>query len=225
VEITLAPSLSLLSAGAGERKRAPSSMLLIGDPDTSGGEFAPLRYAKAEMSALPQAFPGVMKAVYRGAEARPEAYLGSSPGEFGLIHFAAHAVANSQSPLDSAVILSGPAGREKLFARQIMATPLGARLVTISACRGAGARVYAGEGLVGLAWAFLHAGASNVIAGLWNVDDRSTAELMQLIYRAMAEGKAPAESLREAKRELIRSAPVFRKPYYWAPFQMYRRSV
>ena len=35
-----------------------------------------------------------------------------------------------------------------------------------------GARAYAGEGLVGFTWAFLSAGAHNVIAGLWNVDDR-----------------------------------------------------
>ena len=50
---------------------------------------------------------------------------------------------------------------------------LNAALVTISACRSAGARTYAGEGLVGLTWAFLEAGAQNVIAGLWDVSDRS----------------------------------------------------
>jgi len=49
--------------------------------------------------------------------------------------------------------------------------PLQAELVTISACRSAGARTYSGEGLVGLAWAFLNAGAHNVVAGLWNVED------------------------------------------------------
>ena len=222
-EITLAPSLSLLSAGGRHPVSTAPSMLLIGDPRSAGDDFPQLKYAAAEMDALPAAFPGLTKAVYRGEEARPAAYLDSAPGKFGLIHFAAHAVANSQSPLDSAVILSGPEG--KLFARQIMAEPLHARLVTISACRGAGARVYAGEGLVGLAWAFLRAGASNVIAGLWNVDDRSTAKLMESIYRCMANGSTPSEALREGKRALIRSGSAFSKPYYWAPFQLYRRAV
>jgi CHAT domain-containing protein len=36
---------------------------------------------------------------------------------------------------------------------------LHAELVTVSACRSAGERAYAGEGLVGFAWAFLRAGA------------------------------------------------------------------
>ena len=223
-QITLAPSLSLLSGGD-DRSSTPDSMLLIGDPRGSGEDFPQLKFAAAEMDALPEAFPGVMKSVYRGADARPSVYLNARPARYGLIHFAAHAVANSQSPLDSAVILSGPAGQGKLFARQIMTQPLQARLVTISACRGAGAKVYEGEGLVGLAWAFLHAGASNVIAGLWNVDDRSTADLMQLVYHGMAAGKTPAEALRDAKRTLIRSNSAFRKPYYWAPFQLYRRSI
>jgi CHAT domain-containing protein len=223
-QVTLASSLSLLS-GAGDRFSPPDSMLLIGDPRGSGEDFPQLKYAAAEMDAVPAAFPDLTKAVYRGVDARPDVYLNSSPAKYGLIHFAAHAVANSQSPLDSAVILSGPAGEGKLFARQIMATPLRARLVTISACRGAGAKVYAGEGLVGLAWAFLHAGASNVIAGLWNVDDRSTAKLMQSVYAGMAAGKTPAEALRDAKRALIRSGSAFGKPYYWAPFQLYRRSI
>ena len=94
------------------------------------------------------------------------------------MHFTAHAEANTESPLDSAVILSQDGSGYKLYARDILEQPLSADLVTISACRGAGERKYAGEGLVGFAWAFLRAGAQRVIAGLWDVDDRSTAALM-----------------------------------------------
>ena len=47
----------------------------------------------------------------------------------------------------------------KLYARDIVKHHLTARLVTISACEGAGKRAYSGEGLVGLSWAFLRAGA------------------------------------------------------------------
>jgi len=63
-------------------------------------------------------------------------------------------------------------------ARDIVQHPLHADLVTISACYGGGERAYSGEGLVGLAWAFLRAGAHNVIAGLWDVTDASTEQLM-----------------------------------------------
>ena len=110
------------------------------------------------------------------------------PEQFSLVHFTAHATANRQSPLDSAVILSGPDDGYKLYARDVADLPLQAELVTVSACRSAGERVYAGEGLVGFAWAFLRAGARRVIAGLWDVDDRSTADLMDAMYARLATG-------------------------------------
>ena len=79
---------------------------------------------------------------------------------FSYIHFVAHGTASRLSPLDSAVMLSAPTGHPdtfKLYAREIVQKPLHARLVTISTCYGSGLRAYAGEGLVGLSWAFLRA--------------------------------------------------------------------
>ena len=90
-------------------------------------------------------------------------------------------------PAGSVVGLVGPncAGKTTLLAltvgllaRDVMAKPWTAALVTVSACRSAGGKTYAGEGMVGFAWTFLKAGAGNVIAGLWDVNDRSTTELM-----------------------------------------------
>ena len=99
--------------------------------------------------------------------------------------------------------------------------PLSADLVTISACRSAGERTYAGEGLVGFAWAFLRAGAQRVIAGLWDVDDRSTADLMGRVYAEMAQGRSPSAALRSAKLDMIARGGSGAKPYYWAPFQLF----
>jgi CHAT domain-containing protein len=118
------------------------------------------------------------------------------------------------------VILSGD-GSYKLYASDVLERPLAADLVTISACRSAGERTYAGEGLVGFAWAFLRAGARRVIAGLWDVDDRSTAELMERLYGALAGGASPSAALRAAKRAAIKGAGAGAKPYYWAPFEVF----
>src|SRR4029077_11110265 len=107
---------------------------------------------------------------------------------YTLIHFAAHAVANAESPLNSAVILSKMGEDYKLYAKDVIDQPLQADLVTISACRSAGAKSYAGEGLLGFTWAFLQAGAKNVVAGLWDADDAATAEIMAEFYRALATG-------------------------------------
>jgi CHAT domain-containing protein len=136
-----------------------------------------------------------------------------------MIHFTTHAAANTESPLDSAVILSGPPDGFRLYARDVAGLPLGAELVTVSACRSAGERAYSGEGLVGFAWAFLRAGSRRVVAGLWDVDDRSTAGLMDAFYGRLAAGERPARALRLAKLSML--GGEFAQPYYWGPFQIF----
>ncbi len=216
VTVGIAPSLGLL-AERPARARAARRLLLLGDPVASDPAFPALANAAGEMGSVTRRFGSPLQVVLEGAAATPEAYRASGPGGFSAIHFTAHAAANRESPLDSAVLLSGG----KLYAREVMDVPLTADLVTISACRGVGVRAYSGEGLVGFAWAFLRAGARHVIAGLWDVNDQSTAALMDVLYREMAAGKSPAAALRAAKLSLIASPGNLRKPYYWAPFQLY----
>jgi CHAT domain-containing protein len=150
-----------------------------------------------------------------------------------MIHFAAHAETNGRSPLESAVILSknesgnggGDGESYKLYARDVaqLQPQLTAGLVTISACRSAGARAYGGEGLVGFAWAFLQSGARAVIAGLWDVDDNSSSLLMEKLYGYLASDMEPATALHRAKLDLLHSTARNHKPFYWAPYQIYIR--
>ncbi len=224
VVLCVSPSLALLAQHSDERATGGQSLLLIGDPPPVGRRFPRLPAVEQEIRSIEQALPPGVVHVVRGKEARPSVYRASRPRRFSLIHFAAHAEASAENPLDSAVVLAPEAQGWKLYAREVIQEPLGARLVTLSACRGAGSRVYAGEGLVGFAWAFLLAGASNVIASLWDVHDDSTAELMGLLYQGLARGLSPAEALRAAKLALIAGRTAWSKPYYWAPFQLYVRA-
>jgi CHAT domain-containing protein len=216
VTMEIAPSLALL-ADPPRHTNAPQRLLLLGDPAVTDNSFAPLAYAAGEMESVRRSFGGPEQVVLAGTAASPAAYRAAGPERFSAIHFTAHAQANKESPLDSAVLLTGG----KLYAREVMDMPLNADLVTVSACRGVGLRTYSGEGLVGFAWAFLHAGARHVIAGLWDVNDQSTAALMDVLYREMAAGKTASEALRAAKLSLLASSGNLRKPYYWAPFQLY----
>jgi CHAT domain-containing protein/Tfp pilus assembly protein PilF len=219
VELQTAPGLSILST-ARTASAGPPSLLLIGDPAARGAEFPALKYAREEVDGVSKYFPSAAE-VLTGAGASPAAYRQATPGRYAFVHFAAHAATNLESPLDSAVILSGPDEAFKLYARDVADVPLRAELVTVSACRSAGERVYSGEGLVGFAWAFLRAGASRVIAGLWDVDDRSTAELMNHLYAGVAAGHPPAAALRAAKLAILSKGANYRKPYYWGPFQLF----
>jgi CHAT domain-containing protein len=220
VDITVAPSLALLRP---EPEPAPGRLLLIADPDFSSPEFPRLPNAKHEVDLVSKHFAA--RDVYQAANATARAYLDAPVNSYSTIHFAAHAVASRDNPLDSAIILSGPRQDHKLYARDIMAHRLNAVLVTLSACQTAGAKTYSGEGLTGLAWAFLSAGARNVVAGLWDVDDRATAEMMSRFYDSISRGRTPSESLREAKIALLDSPGPMRKPVYWAAFETFTRAL
>jgi tetratricopeptide (TPR) repeat protein len=220
-----APSLAMLAA-AKPRWEEDRSLLLFGNPVSPSPDFPSLPYFGFEMAEVEKHFAVNRQAVFTGQEANPANYLSSDPARYSYIHFVTHAVASRADPLDSAIILSGgPAGENsfKLYARDIMQHPIRARLVTISACYGSGTRAYAGEGMVGLAWAFLRAGARNTIGALWEVSDDSTARLMDTLYKGIQEGQPPAVALRRGKLDLLHSKTRFRRPFYWAPFQIYTR--
>jgi len=229
VTTTQLPSLRLLAMANGRRTTQRSTaggaqLLVIGNPVYSGQQYSPLPHAAEEISDVAAHFPHHARTVMAGASASPAAYVRSNPGRFDYIHFVSHAVASELVPLDSAVILSTQGSAPdtaKLYARDILSKPLHANLVTISGCQGAGVRAYAGEGLVGLAWAFLRAGSRNVIGALWDVSDASTPELMQHLYDGIAAGQPPDASLHAAKLDMLHSRGVFRKPIYWGAFQLY----
>jgi CHAT domain-containing protein len=144
--------------------------------------------------------------------------------EARYVHFATHAVLDRRFPLDSALVTSAPArpgaGNGLLQAWEVFARiRLQADLVTLSACETGLGRELGGEGLVGLARAFHFAGARSVLASLWAVSDRSSAELMARFYARLRAREPAAEALRAAQREL-RARPETSHPYHWAGFAL-----
>ena len=221
--IVNAQSLRLVLSGRDSSQPRTGKMLLVGDAVPRPPEFPALPNAKLEIQNIEKHFPTADLTTYTQAAATAASFLDSKPEQYSYVHFVAHAVASSQAPLDSAVILSPRPVDDsfKLYARDIIQHRLRARLVTVSACYGAGTRAYNGEGLIGLSWAFLRAGARNTIGALWEANDTSTPQLMDHFYTELKEGRSPGIALRDAKLSLMRSNKVFSKPFYWAPFQLY----
>jgi CHAT domain-containing protein/tetratricopeptide (TPR) repeat protein len=229
------------------KEKRVRSLLLVGNSVAPNDKYPELPKAAAQMESVARHFPAAGQRILAREQATPAAYLASRPEQFSYIHFVAHGTASRLSPLDSAIVLSkiglskvgpsktvlpksepsrGDAENDsfKLYARDIIRHPLRADLVTISACYGAGERAYSGEGLVGLSWAFLRAGAHNVVAALWEATDASTEQLMDRFYDELEKGAAPDAALRTAKLSLLRSSG-FHNPFYWAPFQLYAGSL
>ena len=221
-DVTLETASSLQLLARSRARRGAGAMLLIGNPPQADPAFPPLPRAGAELARVRSHFSDAT--TIEGSRATPGAYIGAAPERFAYLHFVAHGVANRRQPLESAVVLAREGESYKLYARDIVKHPLHARLVTISSCHGAGNRTFEGEGLVGLAWAFLRAGAHEVIAALWEVNDSATPELMDAMYARIRAGADPASALREAKLKLVHSAGVYKRPLYWAPFVLYSGS-
>jgi CHAT domain-containing protein len=158
-----------------------------------------------------------------GLDANRETVLAGNLRGFRVLHFATHALADTENPERSGLVLSmvDAEGRPRegfLGLSDIYDLDLDAGLVVLSGCRTALGREVRGEGLMGLTRGFQYAGVPRVVASLWPVEDRSTAELMKRFYQAMWRRDhplAPAAALREAQRWLRQD---FRDPHSWAGF-------
>jgi CHAT domain-containing protein len=145
--------------------------------------------------------------------------------QYRIVHFATHAVTDSEYPERSGLVLSlfdrhGQPQNGFLGLEQIYGLKLPADLVVLSACDTGLGREIDGEGLVGLVRGFMYAGATRVVASLWSVDDEVTAQLMAYFYKSLEQDKlSPAAALRAAQIEVLKENR-WSPPYYWAGFQV-----
>jgi CHAT domain-containing protein len=144
---------------------------------------------------------------------------------YRIVHFATHAIADTQDPALALLALSrfdanGQRIEGELRALDIAQMRISADLVALSACDTAVGREIAGEAPLGLSQAFLRSGAKAVLATLWQVPDTSTALLMQEFYRELLlNTRTPAAALALAQNR-VRGRARWSDPYYWAGFQL-----
>ncbi|MFN7986954.1 MAG: CHAT domain-containing protein [Thermoanaerobaculia bacterium] len=182
---------------------------------------ARLRNAPAEARVVAEANPEP-RTLLLGEAATEGAFKAAAPG-YRILHLATHSRWNRLNPLLSSLELEPSGGDDgALEVHEILGLPLRASLVTLSACETALGSdllgsVPAGDDFVGLTRAFLHAGSGAVLASLWEVDDRSTPELMKAFYGRLASSN-PSAALAAAQRAMLASGSPLSHPYHWAPF-------
>jgi len=144
-------------------------------------------------------------------------------GQYRVVHFATHGIINNSHAELSGIVLSlvdekGKPQDGYLRLYDLYNLKLSADLVVLSACQTALGKEIRGEGLVGLTRGFMYAGAPRVIASLWQIDDRASAEFMKRFYEAMLGQKLrPAAALRAAQVSMSKD-PRWHEPHYWAAF-------
>jgi CHAT domain-containing protein len=145
--------------------------------------------------------------------------------DYRFVVFACHGVLPGEinQVTQPALVLSHPdpqTGQEGfLTMADVFGLKLNADLVTLSACNTGRGEMQAGEGVVGLARAFMYAGSPALSVTLWSVESKSATLLSTGLHKGLKEGKSRAEALREAKLRLIRgeAGPFYHHPFLWAP--------
>ncbi|XP_073229595.1 uncharacterized protein [Porites lutea] len=137
-----------------------------------------------------------------------------------LVHIAAHGkmetgeIALAPNTTRSSVI---PAREDYLLTmKDVLKAQIRARLVVLSCCHSAWGEVKS-EGVVGIARAFLGAGARSVLVSLWAIDDEATMEFMKVFYQQLVHGRSASEALNKAMKSM-RESDRFNAVKYWAPF-------
>ncbi|CAH3166333.1 unnamed protein product [Porites evermanni] len=137
-----------------------------------------------------------------------------------LVHIAAHGkmetgeIALAPNTTRSCV---NPAREDYLLTmKDVLKAQIRARLVVLSCCHSARGEVKS-EGVVGIARAFLGAGARSVLVSLWAIDDEATMEFMKVFYQQLVHGRSASEALNKAMKSM-RESDRFNAVKYWAPF-------
>jgi CHAT domain-containing protein len=220
-----------------ETSSAANTLLAMADPalGTEGLARAAIVYRGAKLSALPetrqevralqQLYGASQSEVFTGGEAREDRFKAEA-GKFRILHLATHGILDNASPMYSNILLSAGDNSQEdglLEAREIMQMDLKADLAVLSACETARGRISAGEGVIGLSWAFFVAGTSTTVVSQWKVESVSTAKLMMAFHRARqadhqgASTFRTARALQQAELQLLHDLR-FRDPVYWAGF-------
>lgn len=207
-----------------EREKAGTNVATAG-----AAAFAPypeeLPATSQEVSVFRQQLSGA--SVYLSGRAT-ESNFRRSLAEGAIVHAATHGILNARSPMFSRIELARGSGDRssddgRFEVHELMRVSVTSPLVFLSGCEtGVGAAwstaFERGEDYATLAQAFLYAGASNVIATLWRVEDEGAAAFAESFYRHLR-SRSAAESLAAAQREMI-AHPRYGEPYYWAPYRL-----
>ena len=224
-EVVTVPSATILTLMRDHPPEvADGGFLGVGDtlPAPDDPRFGPLPFSGQALDRIVSLFPADRTTLLKGNDSTKARLLRELQTRFRFLHFATHGWLDRDLPKYYGLRLSpSSTGGEPEFLSldDVFALELQSELVVLSACQSGLGEQLRGEGLVGLARAFLYAGARSLIVSLWAINDRSTAEFMEGFYGKLAQGRTIPEALRLAKLDFIDSdIPARREPYRWAPF-------
>ena len=225
LRIRLVPSLTSLRllAECPEGRHSTSGALLVGNPwvetvRINRKPFRQLPGAEEEVKMIGQI---IKIEPLTGKNATKDRVL-SGLNSVSLVHIAAHGRTETGEIILSPNSPNFPGAKrpkEKDFLltmADVLDAKVHAKLVVLSCCNSGRGNVKV-EGVVGIARAFLGAGARSVIATLWEIDDEATLAFMRHFYEHLVAGQSASKSLHRAMKRM-RESEKFNAVKHWAPF-------
>ena len=219
LKFRLVPTLTSvkLIAECPEEYHSTSGALLVGDPLVKD-----VRVDRKKVKQLPAAkqevemIASILNIKPLTGKDATKAEVLNKLNSVALVHIAAHGKAKS----GEIILCPNPDGPNKgdflLTMADVLSVKLRAKLVVLSCCHSGRGKIKA-EGVVGLARAFLGAGARSVLASLWAIDDEATLQFMRYFYEHLVKGQSAGKALNQAMKRM-RESDHFSNVKDWAPF-------
>lgn len=193
--------------------------------------LAPLPDTARELNVVATSLGASKDSLFLAGRATEENLRKQSLEDYRVLYFATHGLLPGElkCQAEPGLVLSPAPGAQQtetaldglLESSEIASLRLNADLVVLSACNTAASdgRFGGGDALSGLAEAFFHAGARNMLVTHWQVPSAATAELMSGLFTALREsnGGSVGEALRTAQQGLFAKG-VTAHPFFWAAF-------
>ncbi|MFZ2340248.1 MAG: CHAT domain-containing tetratricopeptide repeat protein [Bacteroidales bacterium] len=180
-----------------------------------------LKFARTEAEYVAELTGGRL---YLDNEAR-ESVFKTVAAEFDIIHLAMHTLLNDQDPMHSKMIFSQNNDSQEdgnLNTWEVYGIPLKAKMVVLSSCNTGSGSLHSGEGILSLARGFVYSGSRSVVMSMWEIEDRSGAEIVNNYYRNIKHGASKSRALRKARLDYLRNSDMLRShPYFWSSLVIY----
>ena len=228
VELPSASALAEVRRQIANRPPAPEELAVFADPvyrsDDPRVSPAPAKAAPAEeVQAIEALAPAAHRWIALDFDASRAEVEKPQLARYRIVDFATRCSIDSRHPELSGIALStvDRQGRPQdgfLRLNEIYNLKLNADIVVLSACQTTLGESARGEGIVGLTRGFLYAGAPQVLASLWSVDDRATTEFLRRFYDALLRRGLPAAAALQSAQLALLNDPGWKDPYYWSAF-------
>lgn len=189
---------------------------------------AKLRMLRASLNELPatQKEVKILEEMFEGQfwyekEANEQNFKNTA-SDYAVIHLAMHGILNQELPMASSLAFSEDGDTledDFLHIYELSQLELNAQLVVLSACETGYGKFEQGEGIMSLARSFMYAGGQSLLMSLWQVNDQSTARIMNKFYANLSKGMPKDEALQQAKYNYLEDVKgIGAHPGFWAAF-------